>query len=205
MRPPHPEIPDSSSISERAERIAEVLPSIMNSIMMSRTHQSKRPGPEMTFHQYRSLLIIKEIGPCSLQSLAAGIRLATSTTSQLVDRLVKAGLVTREPHESDRRMIVLKISKQGELIVLRRAEELKRNYMRMLAMLSDEEQEEFEHAFRSISRAARKIEAGMLEAREKAMAGNPLGHLGNHLGGLPPGHGHPGHGHPGTDDTTHHG
>jgi DNA-binding MarR family transcriptional regulator len=120
-------------------------------------------GPELTFHQYQSLLIIDDLKECTLRELSSRLHTAPSTTSQLVDRLVRAELITRTSHTGDRRKILLTLTDEGRDVMRRRTSDVRRNYARLLSTLSESEQAEFEDAFVTIYRVASKVEARMKE------------------------------------------
>ena len=63
------------------------------------------------------LLVLKSLCEkpgCSLNDLAEWIQLGNSTTSGIVDRMVKAGMVIRERLETDRRAVSLQLTEAGK-------------------------------------------------------------------------------------------
>lgn len=163
--------------SARAERIIRLLPKIMSSIAhwhhdrlvmgFTEAGQIDRPlgdvkmeaakGVKVTFNQYQALTMIRELGECSVNELAAKLRLAQSTTSQLVDRLVKAGFVNRETFADDRRRIVVTPSKSGTLMMERRKQSLLQSYERILSTLDENDQQMLEDAFDKFYLVASKL------------------------------------------------
>jgi DNA-binding MarR family transcriptional regulator len=115
-------------------------------------------GPKVTFNQYQALIAIRELGECSVNELATKLRLAQSTASQLVDRLVKAGMVTREAHPDDRRRMVVKVGKSGNDMMERRRKALLETYERILSVLDDEEQAMLEDAFEKFHLISDRLE-----------------------------------------------
>jgi len=63
--------------------------------------------------QLRALTVLREQGGANLGQLAAGMGVTVSTASRLVDRLVAAGLVDREPSPRSRREVSLGVTAQG--------------------------------------------------------------------------------------------
>jgi len=161
----------------RAERIAKLLPSIMGSI--ARWHQGKMtmsigengkmerpigdvamgnsPARKLTFNQYQALTMIREMNECSVNELAEKLHLAQSTTSQLVDRLVKGGFVIRETASDDRRRIVVTLSKSGALMMERRRQSILDVYEQILLSLDEADQQTLEDAFDKFYRVASKL------------------------------------------------
>jgi DNA-binding MarR family transcriptional regulator len=143
-----------SKTKERAERLLKISPKIMMSF--SRMHSSKKS--EMTFNQYQSLILINEFKSCSVNQLAKKLRLAQSTTSQLVDRLVNAKLVIRDINPQNRRSMIISLSEEGEKMMRNRFAIIRQGYEKFLNMLDEEDQAKFEEALITIYRIAEKIE-----------------------------------------------
>jgi DNA-binding MarR family transcriptional regulator len=67
--------------------------------------------------QLRALTVLRGLGGTSLGRLAAGMGVAPSTASRLVDRLVAAGLAVREPAPHSRRELVLTVTGRGQEVL----------------------------------------------------------------------------------------
>lgn len=77
-------------------------------------------------HQARALRSIAGEGPLRPGALAERLRVAPRSVTEVVDALVEAGLVGREPDPSDRRATILSLTDAGhelvhEISALRRA------------------------------------------------------------------------------------
>ncbi|MBO9606446.1 MAG: MarR family transcriptional regulator [Paenibacillaceae bacterium] len=60
------------------------------------------------------LRLLNEYPSCSLTRLAENLNLGNSTTSGIIDRMVRAELVTRERTETDRRAMTLTLTEKGK-------------------------------------------------------------------------------------------
>lgn len=159
----------NNKINSRADRIIKLIPKIMGSIV--KIHQERLlmgmyDGSELkdlhkialgegiclplTFNQYLALMIVREMKECSVNELANKMKIAQSTASQLIDRLVKSGFVHRDVHSKDRRKIVVKLSKTGKEILDKRTKALKESYKKILSVLEEKEQKIFEEGFRDL-------------------------------------------------------
>ena len=69
--------------------------------------------------QLRALTVLRDLGTATLGELAQEMAVTVSTTSRLVDRLVAAGLVVREPSPHSRRALALRISARGQELLRR--------------------------------------------------------------------------------------
>ena len=70
----------------------------------------------LTFPQTLALTILSADGPMPISALAKVTGSANSTTSGIVDRLEKAGLLRRVRSETDRRVIYVEVTEKYEAI-----------------------------------------------------------------------------------------
>jgi len=91
-----------------------------------------------TWIQYLVLRALREHPDIGLTELANHILIGNSTTSGVVNRLVKAGMVERERSESDRRSITLRNTKEGDEL-LKRTEVICNNYLEPLLHIKEED------------------------------------------------------------------
>ncbi|MDD3445159.1 MAG: MarR family transcriptional regulator [Zavarzinia sp.] len=69
---------------------------------------------DVTAAQLGALFVLGETADCTPSDLAEGLDLNASAVTGLVDRLVRAGLVTRHAHETDRRVTLLALTRAGK-------------------------------------------------------------------------------------------
>jgi len=81
--------------------------------------------------QLRALTVLRELGVGNLGHLASGMGVTVSTASRLVDRLVAAGLVDRQPSPRSRRELALAVTGPGAEL-LERYDELRLVELRAL-------------------------------------------------------------------------
>lgn len=68
---------------------------------------------ELSLAQIKALVAIGKAGEPSVGVMAKKLNIGLSAASQIVERLVKADLVERHAHPSDRRIIQLRLTAQG--------------------------------------------------------------------------------------------
>ena len=73
----------------------------------------------LTMPQLRVLLVLFADGPTSMRVLSSTVGVATATATGIVDRLVERGLVIRESHPEDRRVVVCRLSEKGQELLNR--------------------------------------------------------------------------------------
>jgi DNA-binding MarR family transcriptional regulator len=111
---------------------------------------------DLTYNQYKALLSLSDMGPCTLNALSRELEVATSSASQMVDRLVAMELVERAPADGDRRSIVLMTSPQGEELLQKVAEEILQRYQDLFHHLGSMEQANLAGAINTLVRILEK-------------------------------------------------
>lgn len=97
----------------------------------------------ITLPQMHTLEILGQHSPLRMKELAAKMGVTTGTLTVNVDRLEKQGLVTRIPHETDRRSILVALTPAGEGLFREHHEHHLHLTRELQAALSPEETEQF--------------------------------------------------------------
>jgi DNA-binding MarR family transcriptional regulator len=105
--------------------------------------------------QLRALTVLHDLGTATLGELARGMAVTVSTASRLVDRLVAAGLVVREPSPGSRRALALRIAPTGQDLLERYDGHRLEALRAVLARLPAAERAAVVAAFATFTRAAR--------------------------------------------------
>jgi len=107
---------------------------------------------DLTYNQYKTLLSLSGVGPCTLNSLSRDLGVATSSGSQMVDRLVTMGLVQRSPGSEDRRQIILETTPAGEALLEQIKDGILQRYRELFKHLGSAEQANLAGAIHTIVR-----------------------------------------------------
>ena len=111
---------------------------------------------DLTYNQYKALLSLSDIGPCTLNTLSRELEVATSSASQMVDRLVVMDLVQRSTADGDRRSIILTTSTRGEELLETVKEEILHRYQELFRHLGASEQANLAGAIHTLVRILEK-------------------------------------------------
>jgi DNA-binding MarR family transcriptional regulator len=109
---------------------------------ISRLQEEAMSAIELRFSDYTVLATLyKEDVPGGLpvSRLADLVLRPMGSITQVLDRLARQGLVRREPDPSDRRMVLIAITEEGERIARRGAEVYDRVHARVLEGMEPEE------------------------------------------------------------------
>lgn len=118
--------------------------------MMSRkveTLQADMP----THAQLGVLLMVNYQGPHSIKSLAEKFRMTSSAATQLVNGLVKNGLLSRVEDEQDRRKIAVGMTQKGKRLLEATKKQREKNMLKIFEPLSDVELVQLEKIQRKIT------------------------------------------------------
>jgi MarR family transcriptional regulator, organic hydroperoxide resistance regulator len=97
----------------------------------------------LTMAQMVALHLLTHLGPVSVSSIAACLKLSRPAASHLLDRMVVAGFVGRSEDPVDRRHKRIAITPRGRELIESTQEERSREFTRVLTGLSPELQAQF--------------------------------------------------------------
>src|SRR5690242_13217987 len=118
---------------EAADQLARSFKGTMGALRRLRGRESHRPG-ELSGAQYTLLFGLRESDAMRTSELALAADLSPASTTEMLDSLAAAGLVTRVRSEQDRRVVLTSLTDRGrELVEEHRA----RFEPRWLAALED--------------------------------------------------------------------
>ena len=110
------------------------------------------PGmPKLNPPDMQALLFVARNPDCIASDLSAFLGVVPTTTSALVDRLVRQGLLLRARTETNRRVVLLRLTGQGEEVVRQIIAQQDDHCRIMLEALSGPEREAFLKAAQKIS------------------------------------------------------
>ncbi len=137
---------------EQARRMQSIL------VTLARPpEESPLSDVELSHREIRALIALGEKGELTMTELAGEVRAPLSTSTRMVDRLVRKGLVGRVRSEADRRMVVVRATEMTMGI----RETIYRN--------------RYEMAREMLGRLTVGERAILLELMEKMMEGGPGG------------------------------
>ncbi|HUY60554.1 MAG TPA: MarR family transcriptional regulator [Candidatus Dormibacteraeota bacterium] len=117
---------------------------------------------ELSLLQLHVLATLQAHGPLPIGQLADLARMGAPSTSTLMDRLEEHGLVCRAREREDRRVVIVRLTDQGQALVDEAIGVKRASSERVLARLSDEE-------LALALRLLRRVEAILIE--QEAAAG----------------------------------
>jgi DNA-binding MarR family transcriptional regulator len=139
-----PERADTSEVAVSAEREAAVaelgtaFKGAFRSLRSLRGRDTHR-GDEIGHAQFELLIELYANGPMHAGELAVGVSVSAATVSGMLDGLSQAELIERTRSESDRRIVVIKLTRRGRRKVEARKAVWQRRWQEALEGLDDAE------------------------------------------------------------------
>ena len=108
-------------------------------IRLLRTLRREDAASGISAPRLSALSVIVFAGPMSLAELADAEQVRAPTMSRIVEALVQAGLATRDPHPSNRRMVRIAATAEGKRLLEAGRERRVRALTGRIARLADSE------------------------------------------------------------------
>ncbi len=96
---------ETLELQDKLERLEEVLRPIIPKDWLA---------IDLTMPQLKVMLTLFREGPTRMSEIASSLGVTLATSTGVVDRLVKRGLVVRESFPGDRRVVVCRLSEEGQ-------------------------------------------------------------------------------------------
>ncbi|MCP4727574.1 MAG: MarR family transcriptional regulator [bacterium] len=90
-------------------------------------------------------------GKCKMRDISSILKIPNSTTTSIVDRMVKNEIVERSRSEEDRRVVFISLTEKGNKNWKMVLEQIINVYEYMLSLLSDEDQDELLRLFKKMN------------------------------------------------------
>ncbi len=109
--------------------------------------------------QFFLLMQVHRHENCGISGLSEHLEITNAATSQLVDKLVQAGLLERAEDPHDRRAKQISLSPAGEAFIAKAIAERSRWVDSLAVVLNPDEQQKIAEALEILTEAVRRMEA----------------------------------------------
>ncbi|ACC40662.1 MULTISPECIES: MarR family winged helix-turn-helix transcriptional regulator [Mycobacterium ulcerans group] len=110
---------NATAAEESLDMITDALLTASRLLVGISAHSIAQVDENITIPQFRTLVILSNRGPVNLATLANLLGVQPSATGRMVDRLVSAGMIDRQPHPTSRRELLAVLTKRGRDLVRR--------------------------------------------------------------------------------------
>jgi DNA-binding MarR family transcriptional regulator len=153
---------DDTEFLNQTEHISDIFTRIMLKIMTP--NLSGSGSDEITLAQFQALKLISQHGHCTIGSIAEGLSVSQPAATMLVDRMVKRGMVERQPGRNDRRQAEVSLAEYGKELLVRIESERMEYLAEILKLMGRSEREQFVESLERFIAAVVEFERSPLEA-----------------------------------------
>jgi DNA-binding MarR family transcriptional regulator len=107
----------AAATEESLDAITDALLTASRLLVAISAHSIAQVDETITIPQFRTLVILSNRGPINLATLAGLLGVKPSAAGRMVDRLVSAGLIDRQPHPNSRRELLAALTPRGRKVV----------------------------------------------------------------------------------------
>ncbi len=150
---------------KQAREITQTVDLIQSRMMSGIAEDPKWPA--LTPRQFTLVVRVRNKGGISIKDLADELGVTASSASTMVDRLVDAGILTREQNPADRREVIIRVSAKFE----KQIEPVERCVLRFLADLLEKIGPQYADMWATVYARIREI----LEAEQRGRSGRERG------------------------------
>ncbi|HEY2571837.1 MAG TPA: MarR family transcriptional regulator [Solirubrobacteraceae bacterium] len=108
-----PQIPPAGELSPQLTELGLAFRHVFRTLSRLRGRDTHLQGSELSHAQFELLIELDERGELPAGELAAAARLTPATVTQMLDHLAESGHVERVRSETDRRVVVSRLTEQG--------------------------------------------------------------------------------------------
>jgi DNA-binding MarR family transcriptional regulator len=132
--------------------VSELIPGIIKGAQVDFLFEQK-----ITQLQFITLITVSYFEPCPMSKLAANMRMSLPQATQIVERLINAGLLKREDAPSDRRIVLVRLTAKGEGCISNFKVMISKRWSEVLQNLNEDELDLFIKLTSKLSEEVRKI------------------------------------------------
>jgi len=125
--------------------------------LFSQTHRlfqeqahKKQWDLEITMPQFICLKILEARNNCMMKELAENLQLSLGTVTGIIDRLIKAGFVERYRDDRDRRVVRVKLTKEGKKVLQKAMRKRKERLINILEKVDEADFKVFVESFKKL-------------------------------------------------------
>lgn len=140
-----------SAIEEKASELMVQIHEIMRRYRRRQRDFVKGADSDLNQREIDTLLRLGPDGECTMSQLAEELVLSMSSATMIVDKLVQKGIVSREHSSADRRVVMIRLTAEGEQAFKAIYEDFKRIGRTMLESLNEDEQDTLLSLYRKVA------------------------------------------------------
>lgn len=129
------------SLSEFADKLNQLMPAVIKEFARRQTNELYKG--KITLPQFLILDFLNKKGESKMTDIAHFMCITTAATTGIVDRLVRAGYTVRSYDANDRRIIRMKLTQSGSILVKKVNKERRQMIINIFGKISQAEREKY--------------------------------------------------------------
>lgn len=146
----------SPEIRKMAEEIVDCFPNMMKALLLANKN-IKHEKIKLTMHHFQILNILNDSENLTVNELKSILKLAQSTVSQHLSKLLKEGYVDLKIDPYDRRKTIIELTTKGKEVLKIKREDFINKHCYYLNLLEKEDRKKILEAYKTISEITSKI------------------------------------------------
>jgi DNA-binding MarR family transcriptional regulator len=119
---------------------------------------------EPSFPQFKALMTLRHLGPCTLKKLASALGVSSASASEMVERLVDLDLVDRQQDPRDRRKIQIGLTRMAVKRVARQESMIYKRLQQLMQQMGPEKTGKWVEISECLSELFDKINSGYTDS-----------------------------------------
>ena len=128
-------------LSEFADKLNEIMPVLMREF--ARMQPAEVYKDKITLPQILILQHLNSQDPVKMTDIANFMRVTTAAATGIINRLVKSGYVLRVLNDQDRRVIKVKITPKGLLLMKKLALDRRKKVIHLFSKVSEQDRRDY--------------------------------------------------------------
>ena len=115
---------------------------------------------EPSFPQFKTLMTLRHLGPCTLKDLASALGISPASASEMVERLVELKLIDRQQDPRDRRKIQIGLTRMAVKGVSRQESMIHKRVQQLMHRMGSETTQKWIEISECLSEIFDRLDAG---------------------------------------------
>ena len=143
-------------MEKKLEKLTEMFPHIIKSYHSVSASLTK--NMDVPLNQFKAILYIDAIEKSTLNELSLALSMARSTTSEMVDRMVRGGYLNRTLDKENRRQVIITIGPKGRKTISAFHKMAKDHFEKIFKILSPKNRDKFYKAYEMLYEVTKEID-----------------------------------------------
>ncbi|MCX5999511.1 MAG: MarR family transcriptional regulator [Chloroflexi bacterium] len=124
-------------------------------------------GTDISRHHFVVMKMLDDLGPQHVSAVGSRLMISRPQMTHVAGKMVRLGLIERQPDPSDRRVTILRLTDHGRLVLVQCREMIRDSVKEHLATLDKQDLEEFSALLKKLADIGSKLQPSAFEERSE--------------------------------------